>query len=306
MKLIKAIPLLTLLVCSISFLSSCSLVDDVLGGCPADMLVSFHVNDLHEAGDFDERIGNDVLLYIFQDNVCVERMVVPYSEIAKGKSYVIRKTEQISGNLQMVAWAVPKNGNASVLPSWQIGAPLGSTDISLETLGDAGHYAAVNNNLYLGTLSVNEKINEPTSYSIGMNYSYCRVEVHITEPTGSILNVPEGAGIHVLGSKSGMNMQLLGTGANAVVVTDLKNPNSDGIHFTTGRFGIFPSAEGETIRIEIYAGDARVAILNVPRENMPKGAEAGGLLVFEYEINSGYFFLTVNGYRVNIYDVDRV
>jgi hypothetical protein len=49
-----------------------------------------------------------------------------------------------------------------------------------------------------------------------------------------------------------------------------------------------------------------VATLNVPRENMPKGAEAGGLLVFEYTINSGNFTLTVNGYRVNIYNVDRV
>jgi hypothetical protein len=306
MKLIKTIPFFTVFVCAISFLSSCSLVDDELNNCPADMELSFRIDDLYEGGNFDERVGNDVLLYIFKDNVCVERIIVPYNEIAQGKRYVIRKSEQISGNLQMVAWAVPGGRNANELPSWQIGAPLGSTDISLETLGNTGYYSAVSNRLYLGTLSVNEKLSEPTSHSIGMNYSYCRVEVHVTEPTGSILNVPEGASIHVLGSKAGMNMQLHGTGSNAIVVTKLDNPEKDGVRFTTGRFGIFPSAEGETISVEIFAGDARLATLNVPKENLPKGAEVGGLLVFEYTVNSGNFTLTVNGYRVNIYDVDRV
>ncbi|MDR0422814.1 MAG: FimB/Mfa2 family fimbrial subunit [Proteiniphilum sp.] len=306
MKLIKAIPLFMAFVSLVSILSSCSLVDEKLGDCPTDMLLSFHIDDRHEAGDFDERIGNDVLLYIFQNGVCVAKMTVPYGEIAKGKPYAIRKTDQISGNLQMVAWAVPANGDLSVLPSWQLGAPLGSTEISLEALGSTGYYAAVTNQLYLGTLSVNERINEPTSHSIGMNYSYCRVEVHVAEPSGSILNVPEGASIRVLGSKAGMNMQLQGTGADAIVPVALKDTGDKGVSYATGRFGIFPSAEGKTVSIEIYAGDVRQATLNVPRENMPKGAEAGGLLIFEYTLNSGSFTLIVNGYRLNIYDVDMI
>jgi hypothetical protein len=270
------------------------------------MRISFHINDRYETGNFDERIGNDILLYIFRDSVCVAKRIVPYSDIAQGKSYVIQKTELISGNLQMVAWGVPGGRSANDLPSWQIGDSLSSTDIFLEAIGNTGYYAAINNRLHLGTLSVNEKVYEPTSYSIGMNYCYCRVEAHVTERSGSILNVPGGARVHVLGSMSGMNMQLLGTGKDAIVTTSLDNPSNDKIHFTTGRFGIFPSAEGKTISIEIYAGNARVATLNVPRENMPKGAEAGGLLVFEYTINSDSFTLTVNGYRVNIYDVDRI
>jgi hypothetical protein len=303
MKSIKAIQVF---VCSIFFLSACSLIDDDLDKCPANMLVSFHIDDRHEAGDFDERIGNDVLLYIFKDSVCTAKMIVPYGEIAQGKKYAIRKTEQISGNLQMVAWAVPANGDATILPSWQIGAPLASTDIFLDPVGNMGHFAPVNKELYIGTLSVVENIKESTSHSIGMNYSYCRVEVHVKDPSGSLLSVPQGASIRVLGSMSGMSMQLQGTGKNAIVATGLKNPESDKIHFTTGRFGVYPSAKDNTISIEIYAGDTRLVTLNVPRENLPKGAEAGGLLIFEYTINSGSFTLSINGYRVNIYNVDKV
>jgi hypothetical protein len=271
------------------------------------MLISFFIDDPYEAGDFDTRIGNDVLLYIFRDSVCVEKMVIPYSEIKQGKSSAIRKTDNISGNLQMVAWAVPASGDTSVLPSWQLGDLLSSMEISMKSLGSAGYYAAVANQLHLGTFSSNEKVDEPSSHSIGMNYSYCRVEVHVTDPSGSVLNVPGGSIIHVLGNMSKMNMQLQGTGKKAIVVAGLENPDNGGIHYTTGRFGIYPSADGETISIEIYAGNVRMATLTVPRENIPTGAESGGLLIFEYTLESDSFTLIINGdYRINIYNVDRV
>lgn len=306
MKSIKANSFFAALICTLSLLSSCSYIDDDMKGCPADMLLSFHIDDPHEAGDFDTRVGNDVLLYIFRDGVCVSKIMVPYSEIAQGKSYAIRKTAQICGNLQIVAWAVPANGDMSVLPSWKIGDPLGSTDISLESLGREGYYAAVTNQLYLGTFSTTEAVDEPTSHSIGMNYSYCRVEVRVTDPSGKILDVPGGASVRVLGSMSAMNMQQQGTGKEAIVVIGLDNPDGDNIHYTTGRFGIYPSRAGETISIGIYAGDTLVATLTVPAENIPRGAESGGLLVFEYTLESDSFTLIVNGYRVNIYNVDRV
>ncbi|MDR2815322.1 MAG: FimB/Mfa2 family fimbrial subunit [Proteiniphilum sp.] len=304
MKLITVIPLFTVLVvCSVYFLSSCSAIDDDLSGCGADMQVSFYVDDRFEAGDFDARIGNDVLLYIFQNDICVEKDTVPYSQIAQGGSYTIHKTDQISGNLQMVAWAVPANAtDADVVPAWPLGYRFGSGEISLQSHTRLGFYAPITKQLYLGMLAVdNEKINEPTSHPIGMNYSYCRVEVRITDPSGSVLSTSGVADVHVLGSMSRMNRQLQGTGDRATVLKELGNPSNDSVSYTTGRFGILPSSSGETISIEIYAGDVRIATLTGPN-----GAEAGGLMIFEYTLDTDSFTLIVDGYRVNVYNVDRV
>ncbi len=96
--------LIPLIIAAMS-LSSCLREDS---WCPL-MHMSFEMEDEFLEGDYDSRVQNDVLLYIFKDDKLAYTHLIPYESIAGGAEYTVDKTRELTGDLKFVAWAVKRD-----------------------------------------------------------------------------------------------------------------------------------------------------------------------------------------------------
>ena len=269
-------------------------------GCPADMRLSFRLEDAYEAGTYDTRIANDVLLYIFRDKRCVESILIPYAEIQSEKEYVIRKNE-LYGSLDLVAWAVPAGVDDQLIPAFENGKNLGDCRLELNALTRVEDYEPYVCDLYLGRVSTNETIDVETSHKVDMIHSSCRVEVNVIDVGTSLSSGAADPKVCVYGSMHQMDMDKNGMGNVACVNTSLGCPSGDGTSYSTGRFGILPSTSEQVLSVEIYNGSQLLATLSTPtNSDSPISSAAGGLIVFDYVLGEAYFWLTVGDYREKI------
>ncbi len=287
------------------FLSGC--FPEGTKGCPEEMFVSFYLDDRHdEDGDFDTRIANDVFLSVFKDNRLFQLFEIPYEEIRAGTPFIIDKTGGIEGNLELVAWAVSRNVDGNYVPEWTGADTPGQMTIGLSpAVKSEGKYAPVTTSHYMGLLSSTEAIDEVTIHEIGMNVTPCRIEVHVTD-LSDIFNSAGNVHIEVNGTMSRMTMEKKGTGSPAVIVAALSRKAGSETGWTTGRFGVFPSGENQTVSVDIFSDGSLVKTLDVPRENLPRGATSGDLLIFEYTLGQAHYFLTVDGFTQKIVNVDSI
>lgn len=257
-------------------------------------------------GNYDSRIGNSVSLYIFKDKVLTFSRVIPYEEIKEGREYVIRKTEATSGNLDMVAWAVPAGGNNALIPVYAMGDKFEQQTVRLEAMTRADLYKPILGDRFLSTVEAVEKIDRPSSHTFQMQYGMCRIRVNIIDETGVFARPGAAPCVLLDGVMSQMNLQKKGVGPEATVETALSCESGDNINFSTGDFGVLPSADWQTVSVRIVCAGEVVATLTVPKENLPTGAKAGAYLIFEYRIDASEFLVTIDDFTHKIVIIDRI
>ncbi len=278
-----------------------------LEDCPGEMALSFYLDDAYIPGTYDDRIANDVRLYIFKDDICINSILVPYYRISQGQLYRMTKSREMDGDIDLVAWAVPAGHSAGAIPVWNHGDALGQQYLYEERVPNyEQYYVSGPDELYRGRVAFVEPYTQASSHAIGMMYAACRVEIYVTDQGERLY--PDLPLLHtrVNGVMSRMDMNLRGTGEPASVLKRLECPTDDRIHFNTTRFGVLPSSPGQTVSVDIRDGATDLATLTVPSNLLPRGAWAGGLMIFEYEMGDTYFTLEVNGWRQNVYDVDAL
>ncbi len=168
-KKYKALKRIILILCTALVLSSCIKEDTY---CPV-MYLSFHMEDEFVSGDYDSRIGHEVLLYIFKDNRLAYSEYIPYASIAKGKEYAIDKTSEILGDLKIVTWAVPigetetkndgtvgsNNSVSNYHPDYKIGDKFDEKYLEHTPMGiyvEDDHHHPYYHELYIGRMDVAE------------------------------------------------------------------------------------------------------------------------------------------------------
>jgi hypothetical protein len=280
------------------------------------MYVNFELKDDFLEGNFDSRIGNDVLLYIFQDDILTYSHLIPYDSIAGGISYAIPKTPAILGNVKLVAWAVKRdvmdqyhdtrleihNERHSI---YEAGSRFGDQFVTQSMLGE--NYIPIHHERYLGvTESRNVTWEQHSNHTVTLKSATGRIIVNITDP-GNLFNNTEGEP-HVIveGVMSKMNLELQGSGNRAKVRTDLFETSAStravtGATHTTELFGVLPSESGQTLNVHIMNGTQRLETLRVYTDDkLHQSVESGELLVFDYTLKSSTFTLTVGNWSENI------
>lgn len=275
--------------------------DDDYTGCPDYMTLSFYLDDDHVPGTYDTRIGNGVRLHFFKDERLVSSLEIPYAEIQAGKEYTIRKTEDMSGDLDLVAWAVPVGKPLQYIPSAALGDRMEDHCLSMEPFARAAEYHNPKLcDIYLGRVSTGEAVDEPTSHRVAMIYAGCRITVNVTDER-EVLD--DNSEICVNGTMSRMNMWKEGVGEEALVYVDLECSSAGSQDYSTEQFCVLPSPAGEELSVSIYNSNSKLVTLTVPRDNFPRGAQAGDLIIFDHTLGTNEFTLIVNGFRQIFYSV---
>jgi len=275
------------------------------------MHLIFYLDDNYEPHTYDTKVANDVTLYIFKDNRLTYSNIIPYSEIAGGKEYVLRKTPEISGNIELIAWAVPPHRDLAFIPEYRFGDLFDDLfkrmEVDLSTRAET-RYKPLFYDIHMGNATSVEAIDEPTRHMINMLYAPCRVEVRLHDQLGAIdVSQPDKPPyVLVHGVMSQMNLRKQGTGEPAVVNVPLICSDVDDERYHTGRFGVLPSSEGQIVSVQIISLDNVVTTLTVPTNTLPKGAYSGGLLIFDYTIGETYFYIEIDGWTIRIQIVEGI
>jgi len=269
------------------------------------------MSDIHEpSADYDSHVGNDIALYIFKDKELTYSNLIPYAEIEGGKEYVMRKTPETAGNLEFVAWAVPRTKEAASVPSYQVGDLFYDQFISHMVTRAGTHYDHLEYDVHLGTKSSVEAIDVPSTHMINMLYAPCRVEVRIRDVDNILQASTPGNDMHVLvhGVMSQMDLRKQGVGAQAVVSVPLlscpSEEEEEGERFVTERFDVLPSANGQNVSVQVISNNRVAVTLTIPQGSLPKGAESGELLIFEHTLGYPYFLIIVADFTIKIAIVD--
>jgi hypothetical protein len=207
------------------------------------MSVSFAMEDEFLEGDYDSRIKNDVILYIFQDDVLTYTQTFPYAEIAERAEVTIPKTAEVLGDIKFVAWAVPmgtmnnENGEGpaeapvevhdpNVNPVYEIGSSyddhlLKQAETQQSTTGgkvlaQTGPTSSVR---YIGTLHPfeEESMSRNSHHDIMMHPAPGRVIVNVTDPNNFLGEEGNEPSIVIGGTMSEMNLDLEGVGKELTV-----------------------------------------------------------------------------------------
>jgi hypothetical protein len=286
--------------------------------CPV-MYVSFELEDESLPGDFDSRVGHDVLLYIFRDDILTYSHLIPYDSIANRAEYAIEKTPAITGNLKMVAWAVPDdiidhhhNGEALNIHNarhreYDLGSRFDQHFLNASAIDD-DHHAPIHHERYIGTpdLIGDEPMSRDSHVDIVMRPATGRIIVNITDPNNYLGKTNGEPHVVVDGTMSQMNLSKQGVGEQVRVRTGIGETSpatraAEGTTHTTEIFGVMPSEPGRTLNVNIMNGTELVETLSVRTdERRHQAIESGELLEFDYVIGSGAFNLTIEGWTERI------
>lgn len=326
--------LIPLLIAALS-LSSC-LKEDTW--CPV-MYVSFEMKDEFLGGDYDTRVHNDVLLYIFKDDKLAFSRTIPYNEIAGGAEYAIDKTPEILGNIKLVAWAVKSDethigsNNSLTLhhpvrhPSYNMGDVYGDLFLNheiLDTIIEENYHIPHHHERYLGTLDpIEDELWERHSHhDIVMTPAPGRIIVNINDP-GDFLNKGEGTPRVVV--EGGMSKMELGEprlgrvgrrgfGEPARVISEIvpvsgeTRAEGDPITHTTEIIGVLPSdlsRNDNSLSVHIMRGNELVKTYTIDARETNKytAIHSGDMIEFNiYDLQSAEFEITINGFDVKVVD----
>lgn len=285
-----------LILLALALLTSC--FDQDMDGCPEDMHLTFSIEDAYEPEDFDRRLANDAMLYIFKDKRVVSDTLIPYNLISGGKEFVIRKDDKLSGNLDLLVWAVPVGRDHTLIPKHSIGDNIDDIYLELKTITPAEKdFYPTPCLLHIARLTINEPVDKQTWHELKLNYSECRMEVKVTDNDNYLSQPGADPQVSVYGTMSQMDMNLEGVGNAADVHAKLICPLSDNINFTTGRFGVMPSQDNRTVSVDISDGASALVTLTVPTSALPQRSISGGLIKFEYTLGAPSFTIEMNGFR---------
>lgn len=239
-------------------------------GCDAgdgNLTLTFSHNG--SVAELDGDIGNDIYLLFYKDGTLHSTLIVPFPSIEGGTPYQMQIP--FTGQMDLVAFAVPQGGNTLNIPQPSAGARLSDLVIQLPataspTYGDIGE-------LFMGRVS--DQINETgtASYEVSMRSVVCKVKVNIIDADLYTGSYPGGdPSLEILGTVDKMNIDLQpaagyseATVATGVLQTDVNN------YYTTGRFlGLLAGVPGQTIVVKSYSGDTYAFTVDTGETAVPR------------------------------------
>lgn len=234
----------------------------LLSGCIREGMVecayidlTFHYENSTEA--FDGTIGNDVQVYLYKDDYLCQTLKIPYGQIRGGKKVRIYKT--FDGPFQIAAWAVPKGGNAAIIP-----LPEDQSNFSTSVIGHNDimsyaitHYAPIDD-IYLGVVKENnDKIRPDAHYIVPMKDLLCRVNVFVESVLLEDASASGDSKIHLKGSARAETLEMEPYGEEICVDAGLNQQTQTGF-IRTPTLGIMPSFQGKHLSVIAQCGDRTV------------------------------------------------
>ncbi|MCC8134834.1 MAG: FimB/Mfa2 family fimbrial subunit [Tannerellaceae bacterium] len=238
-----------ILVLAVTF-TSC--IKDEVNDCTGYLRLSFLYDGTAEG--YDERIGNDIHLRIYRNNILHSAGIIPYERIAGGQEYLVRK--EVTGEIDIVAWAIPSGED------WVGEIPTIAEDYSktgellqMQPRSRSLSYHSIGL-LYLGTMTHDEtNLTEETAYPVLMNDCVAQFTAAIHHvPDHYIPGQEKNIWLTVHGTKSAMDIDFTPLGEDAIVYAAFTEKEEDGVIRTT-RQGLLPSAEDQYLAVDIYRGD---------------------------------------------------
>lgn len=266
-----------------------SCISDNMDDCVVMRTLVFKHHCLYDSNEsFDQWVGNDVMLYVFQDKVLKMREIIPYERIKDGKPYSYPK--HYGGDIDIVAWSVPK-GSTTAIPQYGYGDLFSEQYVMHEEGTD--NYNAFPIDLYLGVDSLNnDVVTMPTTHLVRMIHCANLINITINDPEGVMQAFTENY-VSVSGVMEQMNLHYDGCGQRAVIRESVEGSRS----FETGYFGVLPSAGNQTLSFALYGDGQPLAIITTDMKAMPGGR-------MELTINLGVSVsITVNDAGWDFYPV---
>ncbi len=312
-------------------LSSC-LKEDTW--CPV-MYVSFELEDKFLEGDYDSRVQNDILLYIFRNDLLAYAETIPYEKIAGGAEYAIPKTKEIIGDLKLVAWTVKRdaidhfNGGEPLAihhhehhPEYDLGSRFQDHRLAVSPIESSahGHYSPSHHERYIGTLdpTEDERWDRHSHHDILMQPAPGRIMININDP-GDYLNYIGQPHVVVEGTMSQMTLGepkagragRHGAGDPVAVRAEIGRVSpetraaGDPTH-TTGIFGLLPSQENASLKVHIMSGETTLKTYIIDAEHTEEhftALRSGDFIKFNiYDLQSAEVEITINGYTIKNVD----
>jgi hypothetical protein len=325
-KNIKALKRLIPILLAALLLNGCLKED---AWCP-EIYLSFAMEDEFLEGDYDSRIQNDVLIYIFKDDKVVYSETIPYEKVAGGTRYAIRKTPEMLGDTKLVAWAVKRDethvGSAETLtvhhsdrhPEYSMDDDYNDLYLTHSTLasrspGGETQYAPHHHERYLGTHDpLNDEVWDSHSrYDMILHPAPGRVVVNVKDSGGMLGSqahvVVDGGMSHMkLGDPDQGRAGRDGYGQKTHVRSDIgpisgATRAAEGMTHTTDVIGVLPSLENSSLSVHIMNGDQLVKTLTISTENTQGNFTAlhsGDYIVFDYDLQSAEVAITINGFEI--------
>ncbi|MDR0961321.1 MAG: FimB/Mfa2 family fimbrial subunit [Mediterranea sp.] len=245
-------------------------------------------------GNFDSRVGNDILLTAFRNGAAVWSEVIPYERIQNGEC-TIKKPDGLDGNVVFVAWGVSVAEHSPTIYT-----PLTSStsfdNFTLQQPGTNGNGLEVPNSFMFGTDSVTINSSGATHSNIALSPITCGVEVRVhseDEPDN-----PSGGSARIHGTATHANLH--GMGANSLAVVEPPLPSISPNLYSTGIVRVMPSLSSPTsneVSVVIMDGTQIVATLTAPASTRV-AARSGGYILFDYYVTTSNVTITVEDWQV--------
>lgn len=234
----------------VTLFSSC--IGERTADCYASMNLMFKYKNSNR--HFDEVIGNDVILHLYQDKELKSIERIPYARIKNGNAYPMEK--RYSGHIDLVAWAVP-SASGTETPTASYG--YNYDDFLLEHRTRSISFSPIAADLFLGTETLqNNNIDTESTHVIYMAEIACLVQVNVENAA----NTPNNEySVIVEGVMSSMSLQREAKGEMARVFASL-NGTDEANRYTTNFFGVLPSAEEQTVSVSLYHNGNIAAKIN--------------------------------------------
>jgi hypothetical protein len=278
-------------------LSSC--FDENKDAC---MTLKFSVHDeyledsLGVSGDFDSRIGNDILLTAFQGGKVVSSSVIPYESIHNGECTVKKPDGAADGEMTLVAWGIPKTATGDCYQPLAIGTAFDSYYIEQgTTIAEASDHVTGTHDFHEGSTVVTNAGGELNS-EIVLNAIDCKIRVivdgFIPQSIPPVDPIAEIVGTAVHSTLAG-----LGTGGDAVRTVTLHAIPTTADEYSTDAVSVMPSKDGQSVSVRLFDGNAPIVVLSSTRAESVV-AQPGDYIVFHYNMETASVDIKVNDWTV--------
>ncbi|MDR0892680.1 MAG: hypothetical protein LBN24_08700 [Mediterranea sp.] len=257
------------------------------------LTLQFSVHDEYAGdGDFDSRIGNDILLTTFQGGEAVSSTVIPYADIHHGQC-TIKKPEGIAEEaMTLVAWGIPRTATGDCYQPVAEGTRFDSYYLeSGATTTETTDHVTGSREFHEGYATV-EKTTGRVLAKIALSPIDCLIEVQVEgfTPTGT-------PSVQIEGTAGRANLEGDGVGNDAALQATLEAVPAVNGEYSTGCVSAMPSKEGETVSVKVLDGTGAIAELRAPQD-VPVPARPGGYIVFRYNMQAATVSIDVAGWTV--------
>lgn len=257
-------------------------------GCPAMRNLTFaHFCEYNSDDNYDNWIGNDVVLWVYHNSKLKHVEYIPYEQIRGGKTYSYRKL--YGGNIDLVAWAVPAGSEYSI-PAHSFDEDYNDRFLIATTRAvSCGSFY----DIYLGTESVTgDDITTETTHQLKMIDSACQVLVTVDDSSNILGDPTQELSVLVEGVMNQMNLYYAGVGNEAEVSKELCEIEGSQRQYTSNYFGVLPSSDTQTVDVSLYYGSSRVVTVKTGEK-----AVAGGQIIVNISLGTD-ITVEVNGWTI--------